>query len=100
MEREITILQGIRVTGYVNLFILVFLLLGAKTMNLMLLTIPVGIALCGVVVYGLFWSKLFSFVNRKEGRKYMSPYILGVTLFVGAVILVYSLAYIHEYKNT
>ena len=100
MEKEITILQSVRVAGYVNLFILVFLLLSVKTINLLLLFIPAGVAVIGVIVYAFYWTKLFTFIKRKEGRKYMSPYILGVTLFIGAVVLVYSLSLINEYKNT
>ena len=99
MEREIIKLQAIRVAGYVNFLFLVVSLLQIKT-NMLPVMVPFIISAIGVLTYSFWWGKLFKYVSKNEGRKYIRPYILGVVVIFSAMLLIPILIFFKTHGHT
>jgi disulfide bond formation protein DsbB len=94
-------LAAIRSIGYVNLVALIYALLGMKAygVSLVAVAVPPFVAIAGTIFYFTRWARTFPTVPKREGRATMSPYIMGASITVLALVLVYGLGAYAEFHQ-
>ena len=88
-RQQRTTLNLLRVVGYLNLIVLIYVLLGLKATQVpwpLAVTTPL-VAICGAFFYYLAWGRFITSVSKADGRRYMRPYLLGFYLLVSAIAL-------------
>ena len=71
--------------GWINFIGLFYIMMSLKTgVDDSIKYLPIAVMIvsyAGALFYYIGWTKVFTKVSRKEGRKYFSPYIISALLF-------------------